>query len=63
MTYFTVVIPFEKDPHKRTVWHPTDMTGPFAVLTRGAFTLARNAHAWALTHLGHNATYTVKRCA
>lgn len=58
--YFTVVIPFEDNPHRRTQWHPTEGVGPFSVLTRGAFPTEADAHAWAIKHLGPKATYTAK---
>lgn len=60
--YYTVVIPFEPDPARRTPWHPTESTGPFAKLTRGVFKDEAEAHAWAREHLGEGATYTVEEC-
>lgn len=47
-TYYTVVIPYSDKP---TAWHPTDKTGPFAVLSRGAFESSEAAHAWAQASL------------
>lgn len=46
--YWTVVIPYSEYPTK---WHPTDRSGPFSVLTRGAFGTETEAHAWAKKHL------------
>lgn len=46
--YWTVVIPFSERP---TEWHPTESTGPFAVLTRGSFPSPDVARAWAESHL------------
>lgn len=54
--YFSVRIPWSDAP---TVWHPTEKEGPFAVLTRGMFKTAEDAHTWAREHLGHNPVYTV----
>ena len=59
ISYWTVRIPWSDAP---TGWHPTDRTGPFAVLTRGAFATKREAHEWARTHLAGQ-PYTVKRWA
>lgn len=46
--YFTVLVPWSATP---TEWHPTEDTGPFAVLTRGAFRNEDDARYWAITHL------------
>lgn len=56
--YYTVCIPWVPYPHA-TEWHPTDPTGPFAVLTRGAFPTYDAAIDWARTHLD-GAPYSVK---
>lgn len=56
-TYFTVQIPFSKKPTK---WHPTDSSGPFSILTRGAFKSEKAASAWADEHLDGQ-PYTVKK--
>jgi hypothetical protein len=45
---YTVIIPYSETP---TPWHPTDRTGPFAVLSRGAFAYPHQAHAWAHARL------------
>lgn len=58
VAYWTVLIPWT--PTGRTEWHPDSPTGPFAVLTRGAFPTARAAHAWAAAHLG-GAPYRLRR--
>lgn len=57
--YFTVEIPWEPDASKRTSWHPYQATGPFSVLTRGAFALAGEADQWARQNLGQT-SYTIK---
>lgn len=46
--YFTVIIPWSERP---TMWHPTERTGPFSVLSRGAFKTIAAARAWADEHL------------
>lgn len=48
--YFTVVIPYTTTG--RTVWHPTEASGPFSVLTRGMFRTPAEASEWARKHLG-----------
>lgn len=60
--HFTCFIPWEPDAAKRTEWHPTENTGPFKVLSRGAFKSRALAHQWADEKLGVGATYTVKFC-
>jgi hypothetical protein len=45
--YFTVIIPYVATG--RTEWHPTEPTGPFSKLSRGAFPSKRKARAWALS--------------
>ncbi len=47
--YYTVLIPFSEQP---TCWHPTEQTGPFKVLCRGAFETEPAAHTWAASNLG-----------
>jgi hypothetical protein len=54
--YYTLLIPFSETP---TEWHPTDRTGPFATLTRGAFATAEQASAWADDKLAGQ-PYTVR---
>lgn len=44
--YFTVRVP-PTTPELTTVWHAPDM-----VVTRGVFYSARDAFAWAVSHLG-----------
>lgn len=46
--YWTVVIPHSE---RRTKWHPTEKTGAFSVLSRGAFATESEAHAWAKKNL------------
>jgi hypothetical protein len=48
MNYFTIIIPYVKAG--ATQWHPTESTGPFAKLSRGAFPSKRQARRWALEH-------------
>lgn len=55
--YYTVRIPFSERP---TMWHPTENTGPFAVLTRGAFRDENEAHEWAREHLGYAPVFEVR---
>lgn len=54
--YYTILIPWSDTP---TEWHPTDKTGPFSVLSRGAFRTEDKAHGWATKHLAGN-TYTIR---
>lgn len=56
-SYYTILIPWSDTP---TEWHPTEKTGPFAVLSRGAFWRETDAHAWAAEHLGGQ-PYTLRR--
>lgn len=55
--YYTLVIPFTEE--NRTEWHPTDRTGPFAVITRGMFKTEGEAHTWAKEHIPGTA-YSVR---
>jgi hypothetical protein len=55
--YYTVLVPWSPRP---TAWHPTDKTGPFSVLSRGAFKTRREATIWARDHLAGE-PYKVKR--
>ena len=48
--YFTVQIPFTEKG--ATQWHPTDHSGPFSVLQRGAFKSRDEAEQWAREKLG-----------
>lgn len=54
--YYSVHVPWSDKP---TQWHPTEKTGPFAVLTRGAFPTEELAHAWATENLAGQ-PYTVE---
>ena len=47
---FTVRIPYIEPP-LATQWHPTEATGPLAVLVRGNFTSKADAVAWARLNL------------
>jgi len=49
-TYWTVIIPFVPSEFA-TEWHPTESTGQFAVLSRGAFYTEADAIRWAREHL------------
>ena len=57
--YFTVLIPFAP-ADRATQWHPTENTGPFAWLTRGAFDTMEDAHKWAADHLDGNPYIAIK---
>lgn len=57
-SYFTVLIPFV-GPELRTVWHPTEATGPFATLSRGAFDSEEEAKKWGDTCL-KGAPYSIR---
>lgn len=59
--YYSCVVPWEPDPRRRSIWHPDRPT--FAPITRGAFDTEREAHTWAASHLGTDATYIVKAYA
>lgn len=47
--YYTIAIPFTAQ--HATEWHPTTDSGPFAVLTRGAFHTLSEARAWGIKYL------------
>ncbi len=49
-TYWTVRIPYQVAG--QTKWHPTEETGPFSTLTRGAFRTRDEACEWASRALG-----------
>lgn len=49
--YYTVAIPWEWNASKRTQWHPTESTGPFSVVIRGAFDTREQALTWAKANL------------
>jgi len=55
--YWTLVLDYQ--PLALSVWYPTEPTGPFATLTRGAFATEELAHAWAAKHL-RGGPYTTK---
>jgi len=50
LTYWTLRIGWQD--HGRTPWHPTERTGPFAVLTSGVFPTRALACEWAAQKLG-----------
>jgi hypothetical protein len=56
--YFTLSVPHVPN-HLATGWHPTDSTGPFAILQRGAFKTFEEALVWGRDHLG-GMPYSVK---
>lgn len=56
--YYSVVIAYTET--NRTIWHPTDKSGPFSVLTRGVFDTIEAAHEWALDRIP-NTEYSVRR--
>jgi hypothetical protein len=57
--YFTVIIPWTSTEF-RTQWHPTEKEGPFAELSRGAFTTEALAVRWGRDQL-NGTPYSVKR--
>jgi hypothetical protein len=57
--YFSVLVPYVK-PHLATQWHPTSPSGPFAVLSRGAFRTKQAARRWAKAHL-NGSPYELRR--
>ena len=61
--YFTVVLTYAPPGPTRTIWHPNMETGPFSVLTRGAFRTATAAHRWASEKGILGSTYSVRRKA
>lgn len=56
--YYTVIVPYVA-PEFQTEWHPTENTGPFAILSRGAFKSEASAIAWARAHL-NGTPYSLK---
>lgn len=46
--YYTIVLRYQDNG---SPWHPTDPTGPFSVLTRGAFETEYLAEQWAAEHV------------
>ena len=56
--YFSVLLPFMKKD--ATVWHPTESTGRFSTLSRGAFSSEKDAHAWAESNGIKPETYSIK---
>lgn len=56
MTYYTVVIPYSYTP---SLWHPTEKTGRFSTLSRGAFDTIQAAIEWADSRL-NNQPYTIE---
>lgn len=56
--YYTILVPYV-GPKYKTPWHPDKPTGPFAVLSRGAFKTEEAAIEWAQTHL-KGTPYTLK---
>lgn len=54
--YYTVRIPWSPRP---TQWHPSEKTGPFRVLQRGAFKTRSEAEKWARDKLGGQ-PYTIR---
>ncbi len=55
--HYTVHIPWSETPTK---WHPTEHSGPFSVLQRGAFATRALAEEWAREKLG-DTLYYVRR--
>jgi hypothetical protein len=59
--YYSLLIPWEPNPAKQTEWHPTEPTGQWSTIRRGAFKTVAEAHAWARKHLGAGAHYTIRK--
>lgn len=59
--YYSVIVPWVS-PRFQTVWHPTESTGTWAVLSRGAFKTRDDAIAWAVEHL-RGAPYSLRTFA
>lgn len=61
--YYTIVL-YYLPPHEHpTVWHPTTPTGPFAVLTRGAFLTEADAREWAQANLRPEHSFIIRPLA
>lgn len=56
--YYSVLIPYVATG--ATQWHPTEPTGPFRTLSRGAFDTRKEAEDWADRHL-NGKPYSVKK--
>jgi hypothetical protein len=48
-SYWTLVIPYAGE--KKTIWHPTEASGPFSTITRGNFPTKAAAREWAKENL------------
>lgn len=59
--YYTIKIPFVP-PAFHTEWHPTEDSGPFKVLQRGAFPTIGAAITWARQNL-EGTPYTIEAVA
>lgn len=55
--YYSVIIPYVSDEH-RTIWHPTEITGPLSSLSRGVFKTQSQAIQWGKDNLKGN-PYTI----
>lgn len=58
--YWTIKIGWQK--WNATKWHPTEETGPFAVLVRGTFSTSTKAKTWAERELGVGGNWTIEYC-
>jgi hypothetical protein len=56
--YYSVLVPYVATG--ATKWHPTEATGPFSTLSRGAFDTRAEADAWARAHLNGKPYYVRK---
>ncbi len=54
--YWTIVIPYQ-ERFARDPWMPSEATGSFSTLTRGAFPTKYEARTWARTHLPRGAKF------
>ncbi len=53
-TYWTIEIPYQAE-HTSNPWMPRESSGPFSVLTRGAFSTNALAVEWATQNLPESA--------
>lgn len=56
--YWALSVPYAPPPYQ-TEWHPTEATGPWSVLSRGAFIHYGDAVQWARSHL-NGTPYTLQ---
>jgi hypothetical protein len=59
-SYYSIIIPYQHE-HRTNQWMPHEATGPFATLSRGAFSSKSEAHKWAREHLPKSAKYRLRK--